>query len=66
MLRESLAAHRHRAVVDSDTKLAEDVGIHGTPAFVISGYFVGGAQPIAAFRRAIRRALAEKKTSATN
>lgn len=60
--REALAAHRHRAAIDSDAALADSIGIHGTPAFVINGYFVSGAQPIAAFRRAIRRALADQKS----
>jgi protein-disulfide isomerase len=50
---------RHDAVIDEDKELAERAGIHGTPGFVINGYIVSGAQPLAEFRRTVRRALAD-------
>ena len=62
-LRESLAAHRHKAVIDADAEVADAIGIRGTPAFIVNGYYVGGAQPISAFRRAVQHALAEKNSS---
>jgi protein-disulfide isomerase len=31
----------------------------GTPAFVINGYFIGGAQPFAKFKKIIDKALGE-------
>jgi protein-disulfide isomerase len=51
---------RHDALIDADVKLAEDLGIKGTPSFVINGYFIPGAQPFAIFERAVQRALAAK------
>lgn len=59
--RAGLDSHKHQAKVDADAKLADDAGISGTPSFVINGYFLSGAQPAGAFRKAIRLALAEKK-----
>ncbi|MGC4092520.1 MAG: thioredoxin domain-containing protein [Polyangiaceae bacterium] len=55
--REALDAHRHEAKVKADSAVAEQAGIDGTPGFAINGYFVGGAQAPAAFKRVIRRAL---------
>ena len=37
----------HKAEVEADTKAGNDAGISGTPAFVINGYFISGAQPYA-------------------
>ena len=51
----------HKAEVDADAKAGNDAGISGTPAFVINGYFINGAQPYAKFRKIIERALAEAK-----
>ena len=57
--RAALDSHKHRAVVEADVVAASQAGIRGTPSFVINGYFIGGAQPAAAFERIITRALAE-------
>jgi predicted DsbA family dithiol-disulfide isomerase len=57
----SLDSHAQKAAVDADTKLANDAGISGTPAFVINGYFISGAQPYPKFKKLIERALAEAK-----
>jgi protein-disulfide isomerase len=51
----------HKAEIDADSKIADDAGISGTPAFVINGYFVSGAQPFPKFKKLIDRALAEAK-----
>ncbi len=51
----------HKAAVDADAAAANVAGIHGTPGFVINGYFISGAQPFAKFRKVIDRALAEAK-----
>jgi protein-disulfide isomerase len=51
----------HKATVDAESKAADDAGISGTPAFVINGYFISGAQPYGKFRKIIERALAEAK-----
>lgn len=57
----ALDSRAHKAAVDADTKIANDAGISGTPAFVINGYFISGAQPFARFKKVIDRALAEAK-----
>ena len=51
----------HKATVDADDKAGSDIGISGTPAFVINGYYVSGAQPYTKFKKLIDRALAEAK-----
>ncbi|MBL9111216.1 MAG: thioredoxin domain-containing protein [Myxococcales bacterium] len=51
----------HKAKVDADDKAGTEAGINGTPAFVINGYFVSGAQPYPKFKKLIDRALAEAK-----
>jgi protein-disulfide isomerase len=51
----------HKAEVDADAKAGDDAGISGTPAFIINGYFINGAQPYPKFRKLIERALTEAK-----
>lgn len=51
----------HKATIDADAKAGKDAGIQGTPAFVINGYFINGAQPYKEFKRAIEKAAAEAK-----
>ncbi|MFO0666822.1 MAG: thioredoxin domain-containing protein [Polyangiaceae bacterium] len=57
----ALDARTHKAIVDSESKVADDAQISGTPAFVINGYFINGAQPYGKFKKAIEKALAEAK-----
>jgi protein-disulfide isomerase len=52
------------SVLEDDKKLAQSAGINGTPAFVINGYYVSGAQPLSAFKRIVRYALAHTQTKA--
>ena len=51
----------HKALIDADIKAAEDVSITGTPAFVINGYLISGAQPLSKFKKAVNLALKEAK-----
>jgi predicted DsbA family dithiol-disulfide isomerase len=57
----------HKPEVDADDKAAGDIGIQGTPAFVVAptsttnGYFINGAQGFPKFRKTIERALSEAK-----
>jgi protein-disulfide isomerase len=53
--------HVHKAAIDADDKAGTDIGISGTPAFVINGYYISGAQPYQKFKKLIDRALAEAK-----
>jgi protein-disulfide isomerase len=55
----ALDSHKHKAKIDADSKVGSDGGVSGTPAFVINGYFVSGAQPAPAFKKVINRALRE-------
>ncbi|MBX3186487.1 MAG: thioredoxin domain-containing protein [Labilithrix sp.] len=57
----ALDSNAHKAAVDADDKAGTDIGISGTPAFVINGYYVSGAQPFPKFKKLIDRALAEAK-----
>jgi protein-disulfide isomerase len=55
----ALETDRHGSIIDRDVGIAKAAGIRGTPAFVINGYFVSGAQPFTTFKRLIKRALRE-------
>jgi protein-disulfide isomerase len=59
--KKALDDHSHKAMVDADSKVADDAGISGTPAFVVNGYFISGAQPFPKFKKIIDRALKEAK-----
>jgi len=48
---------KHRAKVDADAAIASRADINGTPAFVINGYYLSGAQEEAAFKKLIDLAL---------
>ena len=47
----------HEARIDADIAAARAVGITGTPAFLVNGVLLTGAQPVEAFERLIRREL---------
>ncbi|AKU95786.1 Periplasmic thiol:disulfide interchange protein DsbA [Labilithrix luteola] len=57
----ALDSHVHKAVIDAEDKAGTDVGISGTPAFLINGYYISGAQPFPKFKKLIDRALNEAK-----
>ena len=57
---DALDTGAHKAVIDADSKISEAAGISGTPAFVINGYFISGAQPLAKFKKIVARALQGK------
>jgi protein-disulfide isomerase len=59
--RAALDARTHKAFVEEDAKAANRAGITGTPGFIINGYYVSGAQPMAKFRRVIEASLREQK-----
>ena len=59
--KSALDSHVHKAAMDVDDKAGTDIGISGTPAFIINGYYVSGAQPYGKFKKLIDRALAEAK-----
>ncbi len=57
--RAALDQHTYAAEVDTDSAAATAAGFNGTPAFVINGYPISGAQPYGKFRRTIDLALSE-------
>ena len=60
--RAALDDHRHRARIDTDLKQADAIGDGlGTPAFVINGRLLQGAQPIEAFKTIIDDELAKTR-----
>jgi protein-disulfide isomerase len=58
--RAALDRRTHRAAVEADMDVAKKASISGTPGFAVNDWFVGGAQPLAAFERAVQRALGPK------
>lgn len=60
----ALDNHTHAAAVEADMAIAEKAGIRGTPASVVNGYFVSGAQPLAQFEKFIKLAEADLKPKA--
>jgi protein-disulfide isomerase len=59
--RAALETRVHKGVVDADSKVADEAGITATPAFVINGYYMTGAQPFGKYKKLIDRALAEAR-----
>ena len=60
-LDQALDSHAHKPLVDADDKVGTDLGISGTPAFLINSYYLSGAQPFPKFKKLIDRALAESR-----
>jgi protein-disulfide isomerase len=56
----ALDNHTHKAFVDADAAVGNKAGVSGTPAFVVNGFFVSGAQPFPAFDKVIKMALNTK------
>lgn len=50
-----LEEHTHEAAVLADLDEGSQLGVRGTPAFFINGYFVNGAQPYSIFQQAIEQ-----------
>lgn len=51
----------HKDAIVADDKTGTEIGITGTPAFLINDYYLAGAQPLAKFKKLIDRALAEAR-----
>lgn len=57
--RAALDGHTYAGEIDADAKVASDAGINGTPAFLVNGYPLSGAQGFGRFRRLIDLSLRE-------
>ena len=62
--REALDKRRHRGVVNADLAAADAIGEQvGTPAFLVNGQLIAGAQPIEVFKVAVQRAVLRRAIS---
>jgi predicted DsbA family dithiol-disulfide isomerase len=52
-----LDSGKHAALVSSETAMIQSIGVRGTPAFLINGRPLVGAQPFEAFQQAIEAEL---------
>ena len=59
-LRTALDTHAHANDLARDVAAAKQVGVEGTPTFVINGRVVVGALPVAELRKTIDAALADR------
>lgn len=59
--RDALDQNSHDASIKLDESAASAAGIDGTPAFIINGYHLSGAQPFAKFKKVIDRALEDAR-----
>ncbi len=57
--RAALDNHTHKKFVEKEVAIGKKAGIRGTPACVINGYFLSGAQPINKFEKMIKLAEAD-------
>jgi protein-disulfide isomerase len=55
-----LQSEKYREAVQADSKEAQELGIGGTPTFVINGIVLAGAQPVEEFARVIDSELRRK------
>lgn len=59
--RAALDQNAHESTIKADEAAARAAGVDGTPAFVINGYHVSGAQPFGKLKKVIDRALEDAK-----
>ena len=57
----ALDGKTHKEEIDADDRVGTELGLTGTPAFMINDYVLNGAQPVAKFKRLIDRALTEPR-----
>lgn len=55
--RHALNEHEHESEIAADESIADREDISGTPACVINGIYISGAQPVGSFKQAVRAAL---------
>jgi protein-disulfide isomerase len=57
--KSALDSGKHKERITKDADAASKGGVSGTPSFVINGYYISGAQPTAAFKKLIQKAMKE-------
>jgi hypothetical protein len=56
---ECLSSRRYGAQVNQESLSVQSMGVRGTPAFLLNGVFISGAQPFEAFQQVIEEMLAQ-------
>jgi len=54
-------AAKYEALIDADMKLAEELGVQGTPGFFVNGVQIRGALPLPQFKKIVDRWLQQGK-----
>jgi predicted DsbA family dithiol-disulfide isomerase len=60
---QCMSEGRHQATVEADVEAARSIGVTGTPAFIINGLILTGAQPVDEFVSVIDSELERKNAS---
>ena len=60
-VRAAISANKHKAAIDADSKLGDDLQVSGTPTFFVNGRRLLGAQPREKFEELIDAELASAK-----
>lgn len=55
---DCLQSGRHRTQITQESLSVQSLGVRGTPAFLINGVFISGAQPFEVFQQVIDEQLA--------
>lgn len=63
---QCLSSGKHRTTIQKDINEALRLGINGTPAFIINGRWLSGAQPLENFIRVIEEELAQTASGSPN
>jgi hypothetical protein len=58
---ECLSSGRYTALVSQETQVVKQMGVRGTPGFLINGNFISGAQPFEVFQQVIEGMLAQNQ-----
>ena len=58
--KQCLSDDKYASAVEADLQEGIELGVTGTPAFFINGYFLSGAQPFTLFEQAIEGLLSEQ------
>lgn len=61
----ALDAHVHAAAIEADDAAGKEVGINGTPGFLIGPYLLSGAQPVSKFKALVEDVLHPEKPTTT-
>lgn len=56
---ECLSSGRHTSLVRQESLSIQSLGVRGTPAFLVNGVFISGAQPFEVFQQVIEEQLQE-------